>query len=183
MSTEDVAFARLGQIDNVAERLTRLRQQRELGEAMRGVVDDAWRRGSPLAYPGGGRPKSEAEQVAAALAGTPVASAPPAAPATGWREAAPLEVPGGATAQRYIEQMTHTMQPHQPANPEYRGPRAESTLAKAVSAARATPKAEAPVPQAAAPEPAEAAPEPAAATPSVATGPVAPAGVTRRRLA
>jgi hypothetical protein len=179
-STEDIAFMRLGETETADQLIARLRRNQELGEAMKGVVDDARRRGSPLAYPGGGRPKSEEEQRAAALAGTPVASAPPAAPATGWREAAPLLPPPGVAD---VDRIAHALAPHGVGNPEYRGPRAETALAKAVSAARATPKAEAPVPQAAAPEvaPVSAAPK-AEAAPTVAAG-VAAATVARRRLA
>jgi len=149
----------------------RTRIEADIARTMRDVVDDAWRRGNPLQYPGAGRPKSEEEQRAAALAGTPVASAPAAPQGTGWREARPLEVPGGATAQAAIEAMAHTFQPHGLGNPEYRGPAAERALARAVGAARATPKAEAPVPQAAAPEASEAVPEVSAPEPARATQP------------
>jgi hypothetical protein len=189
MSTEDLAFAMLGQIGATDQLVERLRQQRELREAMRGVVADA-RRSAPLSYPGGGRPPKR-DEVAAPQ--------PPQPAGTGWREARPLEPPGGATTQRYIEPMTHAMQPHQPGNPEYRGPRAETALAKAVATARATPKASEAAPTEVAP-PAQSAPQsappaaPAIATPAAPTAeaPTAvaepkavaqPAGVTRRRLA
>ena len=126
----------------------RLRQQREISAAMVGVVADARRgRGTPLDRPGWGRPKSEEEQRAAALAGTPVAAAVPQG--TGWREAPPLGPPPGVN---HIDRIAHELAPHGVGNPEYRGPRAESALAKAVAAARAVgSKAAQPVQSASAP--------------------------------
>jgi hypothetical protein len=182
MSTEDVAFAMLGNIETAEQLIERLRRNRELGAVMRDVVADA-RRTSPVSYPGWGRPASEDAQRAAALA----APATPVAPGTGWVEARPLEVPGGATAQAAIEAMAHVFQPHGRANPEYRGPAAQSALAKAVAAARAAePKAAQAAPVSAAPEVAEAAPEAEPAAPAAANAPEAKAvagTLTRRRLA
>ena len=184
MSTEDVAFAMLGNIDNVAERLLRLRQQREISAAMVGVVADARRgRGTPLDRPGWGRPASEEEQRAKALAGTPVVAAPPG---TGWRNAPPLEPPPGVA---HVDRIAHALATAQPRNPEYRGARAEAALAKAVATSRATPKAAAPVQSATAtPEASAPAVAPVAATPPVpqpvaVTVAVPQAGLTRRRLA
>ena len=153
----------------------RERIEREIAATMADVVSDAWHRTSPVSYPGGFGPPPKRDEVAV-----------PAAPeprGTGWREAPPLDVPGGATTQALIEQMVNAFQPHQPGNPEYRGAAAQSRLAKAVAAARATPKA--PAPEAsAAPEPSPAAPE---AVPVVVVEPVVVAAsggatVTRRRL-
>jgi hypothetical protein len=109
--------------------------------AVRGLLGDA-RRSSPVDYAG---PKRE--------------SAPASGPGTGWRDRGPLVPPPGIAA---IDRMVEAMQPHQPGNPEYRGP--------VQPEAGAQPTAEA--------APVSAAPKAEA----VAEAPPAAAEVTRRRL-
>jgi hypothetical protein len=156
----------------------RERIEREINGVMADVIADA-RRSSPTSYPGFLPPPKEN------VARSPVAVR---GGGTGWEAARPLEVPGGARTQAVIEAMTHAFEPHGPANPEYRGPAAQSALAKAVAAARAAePKAAQAAPVSVASEVAEAVPE-AAAKPEVAAAnapeaKVVAGTVTRRRLA
>jgi len=128
MSTENVAFMRLGQIETGAQRLEREHRDLELRAAMVGVIADA-RRSAPLDRPG-------------------FAPAAPATPGNGWRTAPPLEMPGGVTSQRIIEQMCDAML----------GPGAPAALARGpgATAPKAQPTAQA-VPTPAKPEVAPAA--------------------------
>ena len=90
MSTENVAFMRLGQIETGAQRLERERRDLELRAAMVGVIADA-RRSAPLDRPGFAPP------------------APAPGSRNGWRTAPPLEMPGGDRSQRIIEQLCDAM--------------------------------------------------------------------------
>jgi hypothetical protein len=152
MSTENVAFMRLGQIETGAQRLERERRDLELRAAMVGVIADA-RRSAPLDRPG---------------------FAPPAqAPGSrnGWRTAPPLEMPGGDRSQRIIEQLCDAMLgPGAPAalgrGPGATAPKAELEAAKPEVAHVAVAVAEPVAPRAKA----------------VTDAPPAAAEVTRRRL-
>jgi hypothetical protein len=97
MSTEEIAFARLGEMETAAQRQERERQDRELCAAMIGVVADA-RRSTPFDRPGF----------------VPPAAAP--GRGTGWRTAPALEMPGGDRTQRLIEQLCNALLPHGPAH-------------------------------------------------------------------
>jgi hypothetical protein len=99
MSTENVAFMRLGQIETGAQRLERERRDLELRAAMVGVIADA-HRSAPLDRPGFAPP------------------APTPGSNNGWRTAPPLAVPGGDATQRIIDAMVHAMQPHGVGNPQ-----------------------------------------------------------------
>jgi hypothetical protein len=82
MSTENVAFMRLGQIETGAQRLERERWDLELRAAMVGVIADA-HRSAPLDRPGFAPP------------------APTPGSNNGWRTAPPLAVPGGDATHTY----------------------------------------------------------------------------------
>jgi len=98
-TAEEIAFARMSENETAAERLERVRRDRELQSAMIGVVADA-HRSAPLDRPG--------------------FAPPPPTPGSnnGWRTAPPLAVPGGDATQRIIDAMVHAMQPHGVGNPQ-----------------------------------------------------------------
>jgi hypothetical protein len=131
MRTGEIAFERLGQIENVEDRVKRERQDRALREAMVGVIADA-RRSSPTDRRGVLPPSAPAAQASA--------------PSVERR----LEMPGGAASQRLIEQLCDAMlgpgapaQPKAPAQPAPApvaapaSPTAEPTTAAAPAAAQA----------------------------------------------
>lgn len=89
VSAEEIAFARMSQMETVVQRLERERRDRELQAAMVGVIGDA-HKSHPLDRPGWAPPKDTANR-------------------TGWRTAPPLEMPGGDRSQRIIEQMCDAM--------------------------------------------------------------------------
>jgi hypothetical protein len=97
MSTENVAFARLGQIETLEEHAKRQREDRALRAVMADVVADA-RRSAPFDRPGF----------------VPPAAAP--GRGNGWRTAPALEMPGGDRTQRLIEQLCNALLPHGPAH-------------------------------------------------------------------
>jgi hypothetical protein len=94
----------------------RERLDREINEAMKGVIADA-RRSNPVT---GGEPLPT---VVPAGAGR-VASGPEMR-GTGWHDPGPLQVPGGATAQAVIQAMTEVALPHGQGNPARLGKKKE----------------------------------------------------------
>jgi hypothetical protein len=97
MSTENIAFARLGQIETLEEHAKRQREDRALCTVMADVVADA-RRSAPHDRPGF----------------VPPAAAP--GRGNGWRTAPALEMPGGEATQRLIERLCNALLPHGPAH-------------------------------------------------------------------
>jgi hypothetical protein len=122
-STEEMALSRIGgelpsslpqDRYGTVEGEQRKLLQRQIDDAMKGAIEDAFHRPNPIT----GGPPSATVRVSGAA---PVVGAR----GTGWRKEVPIETPGGKTAMAAIDALADSYQPHGVGNKEPREPKKE----------------------------------------------------------